>query len=65
MSRVYCYFSIFRAPEHPKYSASKFAECPVYFENSCKYIIRIEEKINKSNLKTFCKACIEILSKYQ
>ncbi|CAB4424904.1 unnamed protein product [Rhizophagus irregularis] len=26
-----------------------------------KYIVRTEEKVNKSNLKTFCKACIEVL----
>ena len=26
-----------------------------------KYIIRTEEKVNKSNLKTYCKSCIEEL----
>ena len=26
-----------------------------------KYIVRTEEKVNKSNLKTFCKPCIEVL----
>ena len=28
-----------------------------------KYIVRTEEKINKSNLKTFCKACIKVFGK--
>jgi len=26
-----------------------------------KYIVKTDEKVNKSNLKTFCKACIEAL----
>ena len=26
-----------------------------------KHIIKTEEKVNKSNLKTFCKACIKVL----
>ncbi len=26
-----------------------------------KYIVRIEEKINKNNLKIYCKSCIEEL----
>ena len=26
-----------------------------------KYIVRTEEKVNKSNLKTYCKSCIEEL----
>ncbi|UZO22201.1 uncharacterized protein OCT59_014569 [Rhizophagus irregularis] len=28
-----------------------------------KYIVKTEEKVNKSNLKTFCKVCIEVLGK--
>ena len=26
-----------------------------------KYIVKSEEKVNKSNLKTYCKACVEVL----
>ena len=26
-----------------------------------KYIVKSDEKVNKSNLKTFCKSCIEVL----
>ncbi len=40
-----------RAPEHPKYSASKFAECPVYFENSCnEKIWFFRMKLNEFNI---------------